>query len=82
MKKEKLDWWMFTVIIIESILIILLFVWVNNEITYRDSYVQSTEYVIHEQRVIIQKQNDSIYHLNCEIEHYKKLSKQPKPKKK
>ena len=32
--------------------------WINNEITYRDSYVLSTEYVINEQNVTIQKQND------------------------
>lgn len=82
MKKEKIDKWMFGVIITESILLILMFVWINNEITYRDSYVQSTEYVISEQNITIQKQNDSIYYLNCEIEHYKKLSEQPKPKKK
>lgn len=82
MKKEKIDKWMFGVIIIESILLILMFVWINNEITHRDSYVLSTEYVINEQNVTIQKQNDSIYYLNCELEHYKKLSEQPKPKKK
>lgn len=82
MKKEKIDKWMFGVIIIESILLILMFVWINNEITYRDSYVLSTEYVINEQNITIQKQNDSIYYLNCELEHYKKLSEQPKPKKK
>jgi hypothetical protein len=82
MKKEKIDKWMFGVIIIESILLILMFVWINNEITHRDSYVLSTEYVINEQNITIQKQNDSIYYLNCELEHYKKLSEQPKPKKK
>ena len=82
MKKEKIDKWMFGVIIIESILLILMFVWINNEITHRDSYVLSTEYVINEQNVTIQKQNDSIYYLNCELEHYKKLSEQPKSKKK
>lgn len=82
MKKEKIDKWMFGVIIIESILLILMFVWINNEITYRDSYVRSTEYIINEQNITIQKQNDSIYYLNCELEHYKKLSEQPKPKKK
>lgn len=82
MKKEKIDKWMFGVIIIESILLILMFVWINNEITYRDSYVLSTEYIINEQNVTIQSQNDSIYYLNCELEHYKKLSEQPKPKKK
>jgi hypothetical protein len=82
MKKEKIDKWMFGVIIIESILLILMFVWINNEITHRDSYVLSTEYVINEQNITIQKQNDSIYYLNCEVEHYKKLSEQPKPKKK
>ena len=82
MKKEKIDKWMFGVIIIESILLILMFVWINNEITHRDSYVLSTEYIINEQNVTIQKQNDSIYYLNCELEHYKKLSEQPKPKKK
>jgi hypothetical protein len=82
MKKEKIDKWMFGVIIIESILLILMFVWINNEITYRDSYVLSTEYVINEQNITIQKQNDSIYYLNCELEHYKKLSEQPKLKKK
>ena len=82
MKKEKIDKWMFGVIIIESILLILMFVWINNEITHRDSYVLSTEYVINEQNITIQKQNDSIYYLNCELEHYKILSEQPKPKKK
>lgn len=82
MKKEKIDKWMFGVIIIESILLILMFVWINNEITHRDSYVLSTEYVINEQNITIQKQNDSLYYLNCELEHYKKLSEQPKPKKK